>query len=259
MTQPYVTLHVSEGIGWVQFNRADKLNALNPDVLNDLSAILSVCEKDNDIRVVVLKGHDRAFIAGADIQYMAEGDVSLAYRLAGRTGEVQDRLADMDKPTIAAISGYALGGGCEMALCCDFRIGADNSIMGLPEIKLGIIPGGGGTQRLPRLIGIGPAMRLVLTGDMIKADDAVALGLLDKKVALSSLTSEVKTFARTLAGQPKIALRAAKQALLTGMNMSLRDGLKLEQQAFSMLFGTCDQKEGMAAFIENRTPDFQGQ
>ena len=149
MDLKYINFKTQDGISWVQFNRPEKLNAVNPDVLRDLETTLVCCEEDASIRVVVLKGNDKAFVAGADIKNMAKGDIKFAYELTDLTRRVQERLADLPKPTIAAISGFAVGAGCEIALCCDFRIAADNAILGQPEITLGIIPGGGGTQRLP--------------------------------------------------------------------------------------------------------------
>lgn len=258
MDHHYIELEVREQIGWIQFSRKEKLNALNPDVLNDLKIALKICEKEDEIRAVVLKGHTRAFIAGADIEHMAQGDINSAYQLTSLTIEVQELLANLAKPTIAAISGYALGGGCEIALCCDFRYGADNAVMGLPEINLGIIPGGGGTQRLTRLIGLGLATRLIFSGEMINAEEAEKIGLLDKIFPLEMLEQEVAAFARKMISKPAIALRAAKQAIQCGMNMSLSDGLKFEQGLFAMLFGTQDQKEGMEAFLQKREAEFQG-
>ena len=258
MDLKYINFKKRDGIGWVQFNRPEKLNALNPDVLRDLEQAVATCEEDGDIRAVVLRGNEKAFVAGADIDSMATSDIKSAYTLTDLTMRVQERLADLPKPTIAAISGYALGGGCELALCCDFRIAADNAILGQPEITLGIIPGGGGTQRLPRLVGLGLATELIFTGEMIKADRAERIGLVNKIVPLNQLETEVQALAFKLMKQPVLALRAAKTAIRKGLNVSLKDGLQLEQDLFCMLFGTEDQKEGMAAFLEKRGPVFKG-
>lgn len=246
------------GIGWARFNRPEKLNALNQEVLSDLDAIVALCEKDDSVRVLVLTGNEKAFVAGADIGEMAKGDIGVAYEQTDLTMRVQERLADLPKPTIAAISGYALGGGCEVALCCDFRIAADNAMMGLPEIGLGIIPGGGGTQRLPRLVGLSSAAELIMLGGMIKAEKAERIGLVNKVVPVGDLEEEVKAFAGKLMEKSSIALRAAKTAMRKGLNCSLKEGLQIEQDLFSMLFGTEDQKEGMAAFLEKRKPAFKG-
>jgi len=254
----YIIFEKRDGIGWVQFNRPEKLNALNPDVLRDLEKAVATCEEDDSIRIVVLHGNEKAFVAGADIENMAKGDIKFAHELTDLTMRVQERLADLPKPTIAAISGYALGGGCEIALCCDFRIAADNAVFGQPEITLGIIPGGGGTQRLPRLVGLGPATDLIFTGEMIKADRAERIGLVNKMVPLNQLETEVQALAFKLMKQPVLALRAAKTAIRKGLNVSLKEGLQLEQDQFCMLFCTEDQKEGMTAFIEKREPIFKG-
>ena len=258
MDLKYILFHVEDGIGWVQFNRPEKLNAINTDLLMDLEKVVDHCEKNDAVRVVALKGNEKAFIAGADIGQMATGDIAFAYGMTDLTMRVQGRLADLPKPTIAAVSGYALGGGCEVSLCCDFRIVADNAVFGLPEITLGIIPGGGGTQRLPRLVGPGVAAELLFLGEMIKAERAQQIGLVNRVVPLDDLEKEVKIFADKLMGRPTMGLRAAKTALRKGLSASLGEGLQIEQDLFCMLFGTEDQKEGMAAFIEKRKPVFKG-
>jgi enoyl-CoA hydratase len=254
----YIVFKKRGGIGWIQFNRPERLNAINPEVLADLETAVVNCEEDDSIRVVVFMGSDKAFVAGADIEHMAKGDIKSAYKLTDLTMRVQERIADLPKPTIAAISGYALGGGCELALCCDFRIAADNAVLGQPEITLGIIPGGGGTQRLPRLVGLGAATELIFTGEMIKADRAERIGLVNKVVPLDQLEPEAEALASKLMERPALALRAAKTALRKGLSTSLKEGLQIEQDLFSMLFGTEDQKEGMAAFLEKRKPIFKG-
>jgi len=258
MELKFIKFKTEEGIGRIQFDRPEKLNALNPDILRDLETIISYCEEDDSIRVIILTGNEKAFMAGADIEHMAKGDLRISYKLSDQNMRVFERLADLPKPTIAAISGFALGAGCEAALCCDFRIAAENAILGLPEITLGIIPGAGGTQRLPRLVGIGAATELVLMGEMIKADKAEQIGLVSKVVPLDQLETEVKGLAFKLMERPALALRAAKIALRKGLNASLKEGLQIEQDLFCMLFGTEDQKEGMAAFIEKRKPKFKG-
>ncbi len=258
MELKYIKFSIEDGAGRIQFNRPEKLNAVNADVMKDLEAVVEICEGDNDIRVVVLSGNEKAFVAGADIEAMSKADIKKAYRLNDLTLRVQERLADLPKPTIASISGYALGGGCELALCCDFRIAADNAKLGLPEITLGIIPGGGGTQRLPRLINPATASRLILLGEMINAEEAEKIGLVDKVVTLGELENETRQWVEKLKSRPALALRAAKTAMRKGLNTSLKDGLQIEQDLFCMLFGSEDQKEGMAAFMEKRKPVFKG-
>ena len=250
MDLKYIIFEAKDTIAWITFNRPDKLNAVNPDFWRDLEKTVAWCEADASIRVVLLRGSKKAFISGADIEHMAKADSNLAYELTDQTMRVQNRLADLGKPTIAAVSGYALGAGCEVALCCDFRIAAENAVFGLPEIGLGIIPGGGGTQRLPRLVGLGPATELVLLGEMIRADKAEEIGLINKVVPIEQLEAEAEALAFKLVEKPAMALRAAKTAIHMGLTVGLKDGLQTEQHAFCMLFGTQDQKEGMAAFLE---------
>ena len=258
MDLKYINYKCEGGIAWAQFNRPKKLNALNPDVFRDLEAVVARCEEDDAVRVLILTGNEKAFAAGADIGAMAEGDIGVAYDQTDHTMRVQERLADLPKPTIAAVSGYALGGGCEVALCCDFRIAADNAVLGLPEITLGIIPGGGGTQRLPRLVGLSLAAELIFLGETIKADKAERIGLVNRVVPSDSLEAEATALAEKLIERPAVAIRAAKTAIRKGMSTSLKEGLQIEQGLFCMLFGTEDKKEGMAAFLEKRKPKFQG-
>jgi enoyl-CoA hydratase len=258
MYSRYIIVSKEEGIGWIHFNRPKKLNALNTEVFRELGKALVYCEADDEIRVVVLTGNEKAFAAGADIEHMAKGDIKSAYKLTDETMLVQERLADLAKPTIAALSGYTLGGGLEVALCCDFRIATENTVVGLPEINLGIIPGGGGTQRLPRLINYSTAAEMIMLGGIINAEKAERIGILNKVVPEGELEAEVKAFAGKLMAQPAMAIRAAKIAMRKGLNVSLKDGLQIEQNLFCMLFGTEDQKEGMAAFLEKRKATFTG-
>jgi enoyl-CoA hydratase/carnithine racemase len=259
MDLKYILFSLEEGIGRIQFNRPDKLNAVNSDVLLDLEKVLDHCEKDENIRVVVLTGNEKTFVAGADIKDMSTGDIPFAYSLTDLTFRVQERLADLPKPTIASVSGYALGAGCELALCCDFRIAAENAVFGQPEITLGIIPGGGGTQRLPRLVGLSAATEMILLGKTVKADKAENVGLVNRVVPLDQLEQETMELAGQLKKLSSIALRAAKTAVRAGLSGSLKEGLRVEQDLFCMLFGTQDQKEGMAAFMEKRKPAFKGE
>ena len=258
MTSALVNCDIEKNVAWIRFNRPDKLNAVNAAVLTELETVLAACENAVEVRAVVLTGSARAFVAGADIKAMAQADIAEAYRLTDLTFRVQERLADLPKPTIAAISGFALGAGCEIALCCDFRIAADTAVIGLPEITRGIIPGGGGTQRLPRLIHPSTAARMILLGETVKAPEALRIGLVDKVVAPDQYLEEAGALAQRLAQMPITAIRAAKTAMRKGLNVSLKDGLQIEQDLFCMLFGTRDQKEGMAAFMEKRKPLYTG-
>ena len=249
---------VSKGIGWFRFDRPKQLNALNPGVFEDIATVAEHCDANPDIKALVLTGNGQAFAAGADIKHMVSGDIHLAAELANKSNTAQQMLSELSKPSIAAIAGYALGGGCEVALCCDFRLAAENAVFGLPEIKLGIIPGGGGTQRLPRLVGLGAAVKMILCGDTINAQQALQAGLVNDVVPVDRLEAEAEKLAAKLSRRPVVALRAAKTAIYAGMNISLAEGLKLERSLFCMLFGTEDQTEGMTAFIEKRQPNFTG-
>ena len=258
MNLKYVKHQSGEGVAWIRFNRPEKLNAVNTAVLKELEAALVACENKDQTRVVILTGNEKAFAAGADVGAMADCGITDAFHLTDLTQQVQERLADLSKPTIAAISGFALGAGLEIALCCDFRIAADNAILGLPETTLGIIPGGGGTQRLPRLISPSIAARMIMLGETVDALKALQIGLVDTVVKPTRLAEEVTSLASRLAKMPALAIRAAKRARRKGLNMSLKDGLQVEQDLFCMLFGTRDQKEGMAAFLEKRKPKYTG-
>lgn len=253
-----IIFSIRDNIAWIRFNRPDKLNAMNAQLLRELEKAIIECEENDDVRAIILTGSEKAFMAGADIGPLAKGDVSTGYGVAESTMKVQERLADLPKPTIAAISGYALGGGLEIALCCDFRLAAEGAVFGLPEITLGIIPGGGGTQRLPRLVGLGPATEMLMLGITIKADRALSIGLVKEIVALDQLEAKAEELAKQLAKIPACAMRACKTAMRAGLNTGLKEGLNIEKIAFSMLFGTFDQKEGMAAFMEKRKPKFLG-
>ncbi|MBI9076594.1 MAG: enoyl-CoA hydratase [Desulfatibacillum sp.] len=259
MDLKYVLFSKEDGIAWIRLNRPDKLNALNHEVFGEIGEAVAKCAADDEVRVVVLTGSDRVFAAGADIEHMSKGQIADAFTLTDASTRTQESLADLPKPTIAAISGYALGGGLELALCCDFRIASENAVVGLPEINLGIIPGGGGTQRLPRLINYSMAAEMIMTGGMVKAERAERLGILNRVVPQDQLETEVKKLAGKLMSKSSIALRAAKTAMRKGLNVSLKDGLQIEQDLFCMLFGTEDQKEGMAAFLEKRKASFKGQ
>ena len=249
---------IKDNIAWIRFNRPEKLNAINTQLLEGLERAIIECETNDEVRAIILTGNEKAFMAGGDIELMAKGNVNTGYKLAEFTMKVQERLADLPKPTIAAISGFALGGGLEMALCCDFRLAAENAVLGLPEITLGIIPGGGGTQRLPSVVGLGVATEMLMLGITVKGEKALEIGLVKEVVPQDRLESQAEALAKRLADIPPVAMMACKTAMRTGLNTGLKEGLNIERLAFSMLFGTLDQKEGMAAFLEKRTPKFRG-
>ncbi len=246
-----------DGIAWVQFNRPDKLNALDSVMLGELGLVLEDCEEDDSNRVLVLMGDQKSFMAGADIEHMAKADIKFAYSLTDSTMRIQERLADLSKPTIAAIRGYALGAGCGLALCCDFRIAADNSILGLPEINLGIIPGGGGTQRLPRLVGFAAANRIIPLGEMIKAGEAQRIGLVDQVLALDGLKEEVEALASRLIEKPSIALRAAKTAMRKGFTPHSRIDFSWSRTCSACYSAQRIRRKGWPLSWKNESPNFR--
>jgi len=239
-------------------NRPDKLNALNIATRNDILAAFEQLEHDDEVRVVIITGAgEKAFIAGADINEFA-GMTAIKQRTVMKGRRAFDSVEDFPKPVIAMINGFALGGGCELALSCDIRIASSKAKLGQPEIKLGIIPGGGGTQRLTRLIGEGKAMELILTGDMISAEEAEQLGLVNHVFAPEELESKTMELANKIADMSPIALAMAKAAVKNAARLDLRAGLEAEVDLFALCFSSEDKEEGVRAFIEKRKPEFRG-
>lgn len=254
-----IAYQVENGIGIVTFNRPKALNALNSTMFKELSELMDHVEKDSEVKVVVFTGAgEKAFIAGADIKEMSDKDSLAAFEFALLAKEAVNKIDNLNRPTIAAIRGYALGGGCEVALACDIRIASEKAILGLPEITLGIIPGSGGTQRLSRLVGTGKAKEMIFTGELIDAKTALGIGMINKVVPADMLMPEAMSIGQRIASKGGIALKMAKMAINKGINMGLEEGLLHEIQCFSLCFSTHDQKEGMKAFIEKREPCFQG-
>lgn len=258
MDLAFMRLDDRDGIASIRFDRDGKPNVMDAAFLDSLERVLDYAENSSAVRVVVLSGNDRSFIVGADINRLAQADPSAALRVTDQTMRVQERLADLSKPTIAALTGLTLGGGLEVALCCDFRVAASHARLGLPEIGLGIIPGGGGTQRLPRVVGLARATEFVLLGEAVDAKTALAMNLVHRTCEKDELESVVGSLAQKLAAKPTAALRAAKAALRASQSADLKSGLLAEQHLFSLLFGTDDQKEGMSAFLQKREPRFEG-
>lgn len=253
-----VIVEIDDGIATVTLNRPEVLNALSGQVFNELADAASILADDDSVRAVIITGGEKVFAAGADIKMMASQsavDVAISIRPSKRAFHL---IETMKKPVIAAIAGYALGGGCELTLVTDVRIAADTAQFGLPEIKLGILPGGGGTQRLPKLIGAGKAKELIFSGDIINAEEALRIGLVNKVVPVSDLMAEAKKMAKKFASRGAVALQLAKSCINEGLQMDLEIGLQYEHKCFSLLFATEDQKEGMTAFIEKRKPKFKG-
>ncbi|MBC2722275.1 enoyl-CoA hydratase-related protein [Desulfosporosinus sp.] len=258
MNYETVIVEIEDGIAIVTLNRPEILNALNSQVFLELAEVTSTLENDDSVRAVIITGGEKVFAAGADVKQLATlsaVDVATSIRPSRKAFHL---LENMKKPVIAAIAGYALGGGCELTLTADVRIAADTSQFGFPEIKLGILPGGGGTQRLPRLIGPAKAKELIFSGDIISAEEAWRIGLVNKVVPVSDLMSEAKKLAKKFAARGAIALQLAKACINEGLQMELEKGLNYEHKCFSLLFATEDQKEGMTAFIEKRRPNFKG-
>ena len=247
-----------EGIGTITLNRPESMNALNSTVFKELGQVLSEIEEDNDVKVVIITGSEKFFAAGADITEIDK--ISTPIDAHGFLKDAQiaiNRFEDLGKPVIAAISGLALGGGCELTMACDLRIAAENAMFGQPEIKIGVIPGGGGTQRLPRLVGVTKAKELLYTGDFIDAGEAHRIGLVNKVVPVASLMDEARKMALKIARQPGVTLKITKIAVNGGMNMDLKSAMAYEARCFEILFSTEDQKEGVKAFIEKRKPVFK--
>ncbi len=246
-------------VGLVTLTRFDEMNVIGPMFVRDLERLLDEVDHDPDIRVVVLTGNDDTFVAGGDLTELAGMDAPMTiHPFVTRINRVHDRIEQSEVLFIAAMAGAALGGGCELALACDFRIAADNLRIGLPEIGLGLLPGSGGTQRLPRLIGVGPAKELLLTGRIIDAAEAERIGLVHRVVSVGTLAEAAMTMAEELAARPSIPLGMIKSLVAHGMNTDLRTAIELEQRSFEILFSTEDRREGVQAFMEKRRPRFTG-
>ncbi|MDR2853078.1 MAG: enoyl-CoA hydratase [Burkholderiaceae bacterium] len=245
-------------VGLITLNRPKALNAINDALMTELGLALKAFDADPAIGCIILTGSERAFAAGADIGAMAKYSFVDVYKGDYITRN-WEAIRSVRKPVIAAVSGFALGGGCELAMMCDFIIAADNAKFGQPEIKLGVIPGAGGTQRLPRAVGKSKAMDMALTARMMDAQEAERAGLVSRVVPLDKLMDEALGAALTIAGFSQIAVMAAKESVNRAFESGLSDGVIFERRLFHALFATADQKEGMAAFLEKRPPAFQNQ
>ena len=258
MVYQNILVATTDCISVLTINRPDKRNALNQATCDEILHALDALRSSTDSRVLVVTGAgDKAFIAGADIGEF-EGRTALTQRVNMKGRRIFDAVEDFPKPVIAMINGFCLGGGMEFALACDLRFASDTAKLGQPEINLGIIPGGGGTQRLTRLLGEGKAMELILTGDLIAAAEAKTLGLVNDVVPAAELSSRVMTLAGRIAEKSPIALRMAKEAVKNASRMNLREGLDREIDLFAITFGSEDKAEGVRAFLEKRKPDFKG-
>ena len=247
----FVKLEVDDdGVATLRLDRP-KLNPLNEQVAREIGEAVDTAAADERVGALVVWGGERVFAAGADIKEMSDQDAVQMFRYIGGFQDVFTRLERLPFVTIAAVNGYALGGGCELALACDLRIAAEDAQLGQPEILLGVIPGAGGTQRLPRLIGLGRAKELIYSGRFVKADEALRIGLVNEVVPASDVLDRALALARTYARGPRVALMAAKAAVQNGVEIDLTNGLLVERQAFAALFATEDQKLGMSSFLES--------
>lgn len=247
----FVRLEVdADRVGTIRIDRAP-VNALNTQVQEEIREAAAECSRRDDIRAVILWGGEKVFVAGADVKEFHQMSAQDMQRRAAGLSSSLDAVAQLPKPVIAAVTGYALGGGCELALTADFRVSADNAKWGQPEILLGIIPGAGGTQRLPRLIGVARAKDLIYTGRFVEAAEAHELGLVDVVVPAADVYATAHAMAAKFAKGPALALRAAKAVIDGGLDTDLASGLKLEAQVFASLFATDDKRIGMASFIES--------
>ncbi len=255
MSKSYKTIKLKKNqtTTWITLNRPHKLNAINATMLEELSEALDTIEKDANARCVIITGEgERAFSTGADITELQKLTPETASEYSRKGQQVFSKVEALSKPVVAAINGYALGGGLELALACDFRLASDHAELGFPEMKLGIIPGWGGTQRLPWTVGAAEAKRLIMVGDRVKADEALRIGLVDKVVPQNRLEAEAEALAQRLGEYPQKALKGAKQAINFRTQVPLEAGLKKETDLFALLFSTTEAKERMEAFLSKR-------
>lgn len=244
-------------VALVQLNRPKELNALNLQLMNELCEALQDLDKNDDVRVIVLTGNERAFAAGADIRQLSEKSSIDMYKMD--LFSLWRKIASTRKPIVAAVSGFALGGGCELAMSCDMIVASETAQFGQPEIKIGVIPGAGGTQRLTKAVGKVKAMEMILTGKFINAEEALKLGLINTIVPVELFLSEATKLANEIAAMPPLAVQMAKESINRSFEVSLEEGLYFERKNYNMLYSSEDQKEGMNAFIEKRKPNFKGQ
>lgn len=255
----YVRVEWDADVAIVTIDREDKLNALNAEVVAEIGDVFSSLRDDDKVRGVILTGAgDKAFVAGADIGELATMDPLSGVRVSRDGQEVFRSIERFPKPVLAAVGGFALGGGCELALACHMRLASENARFGLPEVRLGIIPGYGGTIRLARLVGLGRAIELTLTGDMVDAERARDIGLVSAVVPKDALLDEAKTLIRKVTKNGPVAVRMALESIYRGLDTATAEALDFESSLFGLLASTDDMREGMEAFLEKRKPDFKG-
>ena len=249
---------VEDRLATITINRPESLNAMSPELLTELTMAVAELELDDAVGVVILTGVGKAFVAGADISVMADMDARDAQVFAEFGGGLAQAIEESSKPYIAAVNGFALGGGCELALACDFIYASSKAKLGQPEVLLGVIPGFGGTQRLSRRVGVAKAKELIFTGEIISAEEALRIGLVDSVSEADDLMGTAQKTAKKILANGPLAVAEAKRVIHVGLSMTLEQGNRLEQLAFASLFGTDDQREGMAAFLAKRSPVFTG-
>ena len=248
---------IKEGIAYITINKPDTLNALSKEVLEELQTAFDDISRNPEAKVVILTGEGKAFVAGADISQMASYSGVEGQDIIRQGSRIINNIESLDKPVIAAVNGFALGGGCELAMACDIRIASEKAQFGQPEVSLGIIPGFGGTQRLPRLVGKGMAKYMIMTGEYVKADEALRIGIVEKVVAPEDLMPTCEALAKTIMSKAPIAIKASKIAINNGIMLDISTGIALESEAFGGPFCSEDRVEGMTAFLEKRKPEFK--
>lgn len=246
-----------DGIGYVTMNREKALNALDTEVLTELEHVFTAIDRDDDVKIAIITGKGRAFIAGADIGQMAELSGPAGRDMTIQGQQVMECIESISKPVIAAVNGFALGGGNELSMACDIRIASEKAQFGQPEVNLGIIPGYGGTQRLPRLVGKGMAKKLIYSAEMINAQEAYRIGLVDEVVPSEELMAAAEKLAKTIMSKAPISIKMAKVAINNGMNCDLKTGVQFEAEAYTSTFVSEDRVEGMTAFLEKRPAEFK--
>ncbi len=255
-----IIIKKEDRVAWIIINRPNKLNTLTLEVIREFSTALKEAESDKNTRCIIITGMgDKAFCAGADVTIFKGMTTHSATDLSQRGQRLMEKIETAKKPTIAAVNGFCLGGGLELALACDFRIAVEDAQLGCPEVDLGIMPGWGATQRLPKIVGLSKAKELIMLGDRIRASEALEIGLVDLIVSRDGFTEEVKSFAKRLIEKPPISLKHAKRAINYGTQKNLNLGLKIETEVFATLASTKDFVEGLSAFFEKRKPNFKGE
>ena len=259
MAYKNILLETKDGLATVTVNRPNKLNALNSETFIELYDAFSSINEDDGIRGAILTGSgEKAFVAGADIGELSEQTPVTAKEFALRSEKVLCFIERMYKPVIAAVNGFALGGGCELSMACHMRVASDNAQFGQPEVNLGLIAGNGGTQRLPRLVGTGRALEILLTGDLVTAAEAYRIGLVNRVTSKEDLIATCEKILKTIASKAPVAVKLSIEAVQSGLELTLTEGLNYEANLFGLVFSTEDMKEGTKAFLEKRKPDFKG-